>query len=137
MGSISMMAFLLKIMTKLKARLIYQNGVSQIVEGVCIHEAVYVGEPIWKFIFGPFGPDQSVVTGVECEGVYKKSVPPIRIEYKLLEVEIKGIETAFVVGDEIDLVERTPAKELPLIMNDLKTWTGMKTFEEKLNGIIK
>ena len=79
------------------------------------------------------------MTGVELEGLCKKSIHEMYITPSMtLNVEITIVGSIYLllhqINVELDLIRRTLPRDLPLIMNTFKTWSGKTAFEEKLSS---
>jgi hypothetical protein len=73
------------------------------------------------------------IIGYEVEGLSGQSIKPIvKTSGLTIDMQIKGRSVMEIVGHEMILIEDTPAKELPLLLHDIRSWTGKKLFEEKI-----
>jgi hypothetical protein len=73
------------------------------------------------------------IVGYEVEGLAGQSIKPVvKNSSNTLTLQIKGRSTMEVVGHEMTLIDDTPAKDLPLLLHDIRSWTGKKLFEEKI-----
>ena len=80
------------------------------------------------------GPNGTII-GFDVKGLFNKSISPLTKTSDLsLTLQFKGREIPEIVGHEVMLIKETPIKELPLIMNDIHSWTGKKLFAEKIKG---
>jgi hypothetical protein len=84
------------------------------------------------------GPN-GTITGFDVEGLLSKSVNPplVKTSDMTLTLQIQGSPTMEIVEHDMMLIKETPVKELPLIMNDILSWTGKKFFTEKINCVVE